>query len=164
MKNRFDVCIDRVLSHEGGYVNDPRDPGGETKFGISKRSYENVNIKALTREDAKRIYLRDFWRKGSCDLLPVGLDYLILDAGINHGVSQAIKFLQRAVGVTADGIIGPKTILAVNKAKPEAIIRAFCEHRLNFYKSLKTFKTYGRGWTRRLVESRATALTDSRKS
>lgn len=172
MSTYYDKCFDRVVGHEGGFTADRRDRGnwttgvigkGElkgTKYGVSAMAYPSLDIRNLTVADAKAIYLRDYWRKASCDLLPQGVAFLVFDAAVNHGVKQAVKFLQAAVGVTADGAFGPKSLLAVNKAKPEAIIRAFCDRRLQFYKSLSTYKTYGRGWSRRIVDTRKQALSD----
>ena len=98
----FDQAFDRLLGHEGGYVNDSRDPGGETNWGISKRSYPNVDIKALTQADAKAIYRRDFWAPVRADELPDVVRFDVFDAAVNHGVSQSAKWLQRAAGAQPD--------------------------------------------------------------
>src|SRR3990167_2821806 len=101
----FTKMFDRLLGHEGGYTNDPNDPGGETNWGISKRSYPDLDIKALTRDEAKVIYKRDFW-----DKLPTfspAVKFQVFDFGINSGFSTAIRYLQRVVGVADDGQWGP---------------------------------------------------------
>ena len=107
MKANFEACMAEVFKHEGGYVNDPHDPGGETNMGISKRSYPKENIRGMTRARAAQIYRKDFWDKLKCDDLPAGLDLVAFDAGVNSGPARGAKWLQQAVGVTADGKIGP---------------------------------------------------------
>jgi lysozyme family protein len=146
----FRGYIDRILSHEGGYVNHPNDPGGETKFGISKRSYPKYDIKNLTREQAIGIYYRDFW-------LPVvnicvedaGLAFQVLDAAVNHGMGNACRFLQRAAGVADDGHAGPVTKAAVCRMKPDKIQLLFLAERFEFWAKLQNFDAFGRGWVRR---------------
>lgn len=156
----FTKCFDRVIGHEGNYVNHPKDPGGETKFGITKRTYPHLNIKSLTVEDARDIYRRDFWNKCRCNELPVGLAFLVFDASINHGAKQSVKFLQRAVGSTDDGLIGPKTIAAAGKVNSLSAIDEFCAQRALFYTDLSTFKTFGKGWIRRAFATHREALAD----
>ena len=157
----FDALIDRVLSHEGGYVNDPRDPGGETKFGIAKRSYPNVDIKGLTREDAVAIYRRDFWTRVQGDELPPAVAFQVFDAAVNHGTGNAVRWLQRAAGVADDGIIGPQTVAAVKRADPTDLVLAFNAERLEFYAKLTTFDAFGRGWTRRVAGNLRYAAKDA---
>ena len=153
--------IDRVLSHEGGYVNDPRDPGGETKWGISKRSYPQLDIKGLTRDDAKAIYERDFWQRVQGDKLPRQFAFQALDAAVNHGIGNAVRWMQRAAGVADDGIIGPATLAAVARTEPADLVLAFNAERLEFYAKLQTFDTFGRGWTRRVAGNLRYAAQDN---
>lgn len=153
--------IDRVLSHEGGYVNDPRDPGGETKWGISKRSYPQLNIKGLTRDDAKAIYERDFWQRVQGDKLPRPFAFQALDAAVNHGIGNAVRWMQRAAGVADDGYIGPATLAAVARAEPADLVLNFNAERLEFYARLQTFDTFGRGWTRRVAGNLRYAAQDN---
>lgn len=153
--------IDRVLSHEGGYVNDPRDPGGETKWGISKRSYPQLNIKGLTRDDAKAIYERDFWQRVQGDKLPRPFAFQALDAAVNHGIGNAVRWMQRAAGVADDGHIGPATLAAVARAEPADLVLNFNAERLEFYARLQTFDTFGRGWTRRVAGNLRYAAQDN---
>ena len=108
----FESCFEKVVAHEGGYVSDSRDPGGETKFGISKRAYPSLDIKALTLADTKAIYKRDYWDRAQCDQLPSQLSYLVFDAAVNSGIGQSIRFLQRAVGTADDGVMGAITLSA----------------------------------------------------
>lgn len=108
----FEQAVEIVLKHEGGYVNDPKDRGGETKFGISKRAYPSLDIKNLTKEKAKEIYYNDYWCEGKCNLLPEQLRYPHFDACVNLGIHGANKALQNALGVIEDGIIGQTTLEA----------------------------------------------------
>lgn len=157
----FDDYIDRVLSHEGGYVNDPRDPGGETKFGIAKRSYPGVDIKNLTREDAVEIYRRDFWNRVQGDQLPRQFAFQALDAAVNHGIGNAVRWMQRAVGVADDGVIGPVTLNTVKRFDPADLVLLFNAERLEFYAKLSTFDAFGRGWSRRVAGNLRYAAKDN---
>jgi lysozyme family protein len=152
MTTWFDQCFDKLISHEGGYVNDPRDPGGETKFGISKRAYPQADIKNLTLGAAKEIYKRDYWDRAQCDKLPPSVAYVLFDAAVNSGIGQAIRFLQRAVNVADDGVIGPMTIAAVTRLDAESICARYIGQRLDFMTKLTTWDIYGKGWARRLAD------------
>lgn len=159
--SQFDQIIDRVLAHEGGYVNDPRDPGGETQWGISKRSYPKLNIRALTRPDAVAIFRRDFWQRVSGDQLPKAFAFQALDAAVNHGISNSVRWIQRAAGVADDGIVGPRTLAAVAAADPADLVLLFNAERLEFYAKLSTFDAFGRGWTRRVAGNLRYAAKDN---
>lgn len=161
MTDRFATYVDRVLSHEGGYVFDKRDPGGETKWGISKRSYPALNIKALTRDQAVAIYRRDFWDAHQCDKLPPAIAFQVFDAAVNHGGGNAVRWLQVAAGVAADGALGPVTLAAVRRADQNDLLYRFNAARLEFYASLSTFATFGRGWTRRVAANLRLAAGDN---
>jgi lysozyme family protein len=156
----FDVCIDRVLAHEGGYVNDSRDPGGETRFGISKRAYPSLDIKRLTREAAAEIYRRDYWRMVRGDDLPLPVAFQVFDAAVNHGNDRAIRWLQDSAGVTADGKFGPVTLAAIRSTPPAEIVLRFNARRAAFYVGLSTFDRFGAGWIRRIADNLALAATD----
>lgn len=147
----FDQYFERLIGHEGGYVFHSSDPGGETKYGISKRAYPSVDIKALTLADAKAIYRRDYWDRAQCDRLPPGVAFDVFDTAVNSGVGQAIRFLQRAVGVADDGAVGPLTLAAVARRDPEAVQARFNGQRLEFMTKLSTWDTFGRGWARRVA-------------
>ncbi|RQP04838.1 MAG: hypothetical protein D1H97_16085 [Paracoccus sp. BP8] len=157
MKTNFDRCLAEVLRHEGGYVNDPHDPGGETNMGISKRSYPKEDIKGMTRARAAEIYRRDYWNPVRGDDLPAGLDLVAFDAAVNSGVSRGAKWLQTALGVSADGKIGPQTIAAAKAAHPEAVIDRAVSARLAWLRTLKTWSRYGKGWTSRVESVREVA-------
>ncbi len=160
--SQFDKLIDRVLSHEGGYSNDPQDPGGETQWGISKRAHPDVNIKALTRAQAIDIYRADYWDKIKGDQLPAGIAFQVLDAAVNHGVRVASRWLQDSVGVAADGIIGPVTLEAVRRADTAETVLLFNATRLEFYTDITTFARFGRGWVRRVAKNLRYAVEDLR--
>ncbi len=151
MTDRFPIFIERILSHEGGYVFDKRDPGGETKWGISKRSYPALNVKALTRDQAVAIYRRDFWDAQQLGKLPQAIAFQVFDAGVNHGAGNAVRWLQAAAGAASDGLIGPRTLAAVRAADQNDLLLRFNAARLDFYASLSTFATFGRGWVRRVA-------------
>lgn len=154
--NYFDQAFDKLISHEGGYVNDPRDPGGETKFGISKRSYPDVDIANLKLEQAKAIYLRDYWQRARCDeltLVEPSLAFQVFDTAVNSGIGQAIRLLQRALGVADDGVMGPLTIAAINRTDAEGLIARFNGQRLEFMTKLSTWDTFGRGWAWRIAKN-----------
>ena len=145
----FETAIERILDHEGGYVNDPRDPGGETQWGISKRSYPEVNIRALTREGAKALYLRDFWQPVVDTVADSALRFQLLDAAVNHGMGNAVRFLQRAIGVADDGHWGPLSHAALGRMDAHDVHLLFMAERFEFWCKLAKFDAFGRGWTLR---------------
>lgn len=145
----FDKAFEIIIGHEGGYVNDSRDPGGETKYGISKRAYPNVDIKNLTLDQAKLIYKRDYWDAVDAESIPGVARLMVFDCAVNCGVTTAKKILQRAVGAKDDGIIGPKTRAAIS-ATPD-IEQRFAGFWLQYYTDLKNFDIYGKGWVRRVA-------------
>jgi len=158
MRNNFDRCLEHVLKHEGGYVNHPRDPGGETNMGISKRSYPNEDIRNMTKARAGAIYRRDFWDKVKCDDLPMGVDLVVFDAAVNSGPSRSAKWLQSACDVRQDGVVGPNTVKAANMLSTVNVINRALMHRLAFLQSLATWATFGRGWQSRVDNIRRAAL------
>lgn len=156
-----DVYINRILSHEGGYVNHPNDPGGETKWGIAKRSHPNVDIRNLTRDGAIEIYRKEYWQPVEALNLPVALQFQVLDASINHGLSRAVSLLQRAVGVADDGDYGPVTHNTVWATNDLAVGAAFNRERLRFYTNLGTFGPFGKGWVRRVADNLTYLIEDA---
>lgn len=145
--------INRILSHEGGYVNDPRDPGGETNWGISKRSYPNLPIKSLTREQAIALYERDFWVAHKLNKIPEALAYQVLDFAVNSGAGTAIRALQRAAGVADDGVIGPHTLEAISKCALHDLVMRLTAERLMYLTKCKAWPTYGKGWVLRVAKN-----------
>lgn len=160
----FDRALAFVLHHEGGekITDDPRDLGGLTKWGISKRAYPDLDIRALTRDDAAAIYRRDYWQAARCDDLPPAVAMMVFDTAVNQGVGTAAKFLQLAAGVTADGAIGPKTIAAVRQADVTTLLTEFAARRMSHYGRRSHFDVYGLGWARRLMACAALCLTFNR--
>lgn len=151
--DRFRVFIERLLDHEGGYVNHPNDPGGETKWGISKRSYPHLNIRDLTRDAAIEIYRSDFWDLSEADQLPPPVAFQLLDAAVNSGIPQATRWLQRAVGVADDGHVGSVTLAAIRAADPADLVMQFNAERLDFMTKLAGWQTFGKGWARRVSQN-----------
>ena len=154
---KFDEIIEKVLEHEGGYVNDPKDLGGETNFGITKRFYPDVDIKNLTEEQAKEIYKRDYWDKNRVESLPQNLWHIYFDMCVNMGKRTAVKVLQRAAvnkgrDIEVDGGLGPMTIGALKGVELDRV-RAF---RVKYYVDLITAKPeqekFYLGWFRRATE------------
>ena len=146
----FEECMDRLMSDriEGGYVNDPNDPGGETKYGISKRSYPSVDIRNLTKEQAKSIYFRDFWFSWM-EMQPEAA-YHILSAMVHSGQTTVIRWVQRSLGVADDGQFGPISQAAYKKAQAAPFLFMFIAVRLDFFTRLKNWRHHGKGWSRRI--------------
>lgn len=147
----FDDAFTRLLGHEGGYVNHAADPGGETNWGISKRSYPAVNIRELTRDHARMIYLTDYWGPAGCDAVPDGIKADLFDMAVHAGVRTAVRCLQRAVGETADGLLGPLTLQAVQSMPPLRLAARFNGQRLAALTELHTWPAFGKGWARRIA-------------
>lgn len=153
----FTAAVTATLAQEGGYVNDPRDPGGETNFGISKRAYPAIDIKALTRDDAIAIYFRDYWQPIHGDALPYPVALVLFDIRVNGGAG--VKWLQEALGVTADGVLGPATLAAANASTdPAGLAGRILRRRVLFYSSLPTFAAFGAGWVQRAFDIYRLAL------
>lgn len=155
MSLTFTQIFNRLIGHEGGYVNDPRDPGGETNWGITKRTAQangyQGSMRAMTREQAYKIYYSAFWLRYQCDKMPDAVAFQFFDAAVNHGLGNASRMLQRAVNVADDGIIGNMTIAAIKKMAISDVIMRFNAERLEFYCKLSTFATFGKGWVRRVA-------------
>ena len=166
MQSNYDKCLETILHHEGGYVNHPSDPGGETNMGVTKRVYEDFggtkDMQDLEFEDVAPIYKQNYWDRVKGDELPSGLDLCVFDFGVNAGTGRAAKYLQTMIGTVADGGIGPNTLRALgNYVESEGIestIINYQEARQEYYESLSTFETFGRGWTRRVKETTELAI------
>jgi len=155
----FDTAFDRLIGHEGGYVNNPADPGGETKFGISKRSYPDVNIAALTLADAKAIYRRDFWQP-LADAHPA-VRFQAFDFAVNSGIQTAIRKLQAAIGVADDGHWGPISAARLAEMDVSDVLMLYIAERLDFWRKLRTFQTFGAGWAGRAAVNLRYAAKDN---
>ncbi len=144
--------------HACGYVNDPYDPGGETKFGIAKNSHPSTDIKDLTWDEACDIYYNQYWLAGSCDKMPGVVGVLQFDGCVNNGVRHASQMVQRALGVTDDGSIGPVTLAAINAANPVDLCNKICDQRIAFYNDIvnanPSLGRYLNGWLRRVSDMR----------
>jgi len=154
----FETVVHMVLEHEGGYVNHPSDPGGETKYGISKRAYPDVDIAELTKDDAADLYKRDYWDRIKGDDLPVGVACVVMDYAVNSGISRASKALQSVCGIAnGDGVIGPNSLNAVwTTVKNDGeltVVAAVCDQRREFIRGLSIYETFGKGWERRITET-----------
>ena len=153
----FDAALQIILVYEGGYSDDPADPGGSTQCGVTLNTFSNylrrqatvAELKAITNEQLAAIYRSGYWG-AICDALPSGVDLIYFDGAIQHGPGKIAKFLQNAVGVTADGMVGHLTLAAANAANPSDTIRSISNQRDTFYRSLGTFAKFGKGWTARL--------------
>lgn len=166
----FEEALEHVLKHEGGFVNHPQDPGGMTNLGVTKRVWDEWigressedEMRNLKPEDVANLYKKLYWDRVKADDLPSGVNYCIFDAAVNSGTGRAAKWLQEAVGAVPDGAIGAKTLAKVAAHDADSLVNAYCDVRLNFLKGLKTFDTFGKGWSRRVEGVRQTALDASR--
>jgi len=160
MENNFEQCFALVLRNEGGYVDNPHDPGGATNLGCTKDTWEawvghpvtKDDIRALTPADVMPLYRAKYWNPIKGDDLPYGVDYAVFDFAINSGPSRAAKTLQSVLNVAADGQIGPATLAALETANPRDVATQVCDARLAFLQSLPTYSMFGAGWSRRVLE------------
>lgn len=164
------AALARVLAHEGGNVDDPHDPGGRTSRGVTQRVYDawrkgrgqgSRDVFLASMAEVRAIYLEQYWHRVRADDLPGGLDYAVFDAAVNSGPVQAVKWLQRGLGVRVDGVVGQVTLGAARASGDiQAQIAALCARRLAFLKQLRTWRRFGTGWTRRVagVERAAMAM------
>jgi len=167
--SRFNQCLSVVLHHEGGFVNHPKDPGGITNLGITKKTWEAWIGRPATEEDMRKLtpamvgplYEQRYWKASGADKLPPGVDLSVFDFAVNAGPKRAIRTLQECLRTTPDGIIGPATLGAAGQANAASVIREYAVRRLSFYRTLPTFDTFGRGWTRRVKEVEAASLESS---
>ena len=157
MKENYPQALKQVLKYEGGKVDDPRDPGGRTAFGITQDTYNawrkkqnlpTVDVFTISQADVAAIYRQEYWDRISGDLLPSGVDFAVFDYAVNSGVSRAAKTLQSVVGVTQDGIIGPATI----QATKTYVAMSITNRRLAFMQSLSIWSTFGKGWSARIAD------------
>ena len=150
----FDQAFDKLMGYEGGYSNNPNDPGGETMYGITSivaraNGYLEA-MKDMPVDVAKRIYRANYWDKCQADKLPDLIRYAVFDAAVNSGVKQSVMWLQRSVGADADGVVGPQTLATVNSLNPDGILRRILSQRLVFMTSLAGWPEFGKGWARRI--------------
>ncbi len=166
MKENYDKCLAEVLEQEGGYSNDPGDPGGPTKYGITifdarmywKHDAAAADVRLMPIDVAKAIYKSKYWDAIHGDDLPGGVDLAVFDYGVNSGIHRAAMVLQRLIGVPDDGVIGPRTLEKVKECDPASVASDICHERFHFLQSLHTWRLFGRGWGRRVAEVKALAL------
>ena len=167
MLSNFNRSLLLLLKHEGNFVNHPSDPGGMTNLGVTAKVWESwvghpvdeKQMRSFTAEDVAPLYQRKYWDACRADEFVSGLDYAVFDCAVNSGVGRAVKLLQSCVGVPVDGGIGPATMAAINKyLDTKKLIEQYCDSRLQFLKSLKTFPVFGKGWERRVNEVQEEAL------
>lgn len=151
-KSDFYKAVEFVLRHEGFYSNDSLDPGGETKFGISKRAYPKLDIKNLTRDEAIDIYKLDFWDKLPSEL-PAPIHCVLFDCAVNTGIGRAIRILQTAIKASPDGKWGRFSQFALNKMPVNDVLTKFATERIMFYSALSTFDRFGKGWVNRTIST-----------
>ena len=167
MKDNFQACLKLLLKHEGGYVNNSKDPGGMTNLGVTKTVWaewvghfvDEKQMRALTPALVAPLYKRKYWDKVSGDLLPSGVDHAVFDFAVNSGPGQAAKTLQRVLGITADGAIGPQSLAKVVSIDSSKLIEDYKVARLNFMQSLPAWPDFGNGWKQR-VSAVATEATN----
>ena len=170
MADAFDTCLAFTLREEGGYVDDPADPGGATNMGITLATYREwsdnpdlgpTQVQDMTERTARAIYRSKYWNPLRADALPVGVDLSVFDMGVNAGIWRSARLLQRAIGFTGDevdGCIGPETLGAAAKCDARSIVDDLAQRQAAFYRSLDDFDTFGAGWLNRTEARRAAAL------
>lgn len=166
MRDNFARCLSEILRHEGGYVDHPSDPGGATNRGVTIGTYAGWKGRKVTKDELRNIsdaevaalYRRKYWDVVRGDDLPAGLDLVAFDAAVNSGPARGARWLQQALGVTADGKIGPATLARAHASYSPAVIERAIGFRLAFLRGLKTWPTFGKGWSRRVEDVRVTAL------
>lgn len=163
----FHIHLNKLLEHEGTtFVNHPQDPGGATRYGITIDSarryidsdYTVKQLKNITLQEVTDFYYKHFWNSPRINELPPYLASFIFDCAVNHGQRQAIRFLQRSLGINADGVIGNQTLKHSELADPLTVCKEVASRRAYFYGRLSTFNTFGLGWSRRNIDQFFTSL------
>lgn len=153
----FKNALQIILSHEGGYSDHPLDPGGETNYGITKRTAVqhgyNGPMRDIPMHTVEYIYHVSYWIKSHADEMPYAIALNVFDAAVNHGVKNAIRFLQRALKVSGDGVFGKNTLIALKSCNEVNTLLRFQAERLQFYTDINTFETFGKGWVRRVASN-----------
>ena len=160
MKDNFEQCLAFVLKSEGGFVNNPKDPGGMTNLGVTKKTWEawvghevdEQVMRELGPENVAPLYKEKYWDAIKGDDLPYGVDYAVFDCAVNAGPSRAIKILQRTLDLNEDGVLGPVTLKYVQESNVRSLATTYCEDRLTFLQGLPTFETFGKGWSARVMQ------------
>ena len=166
MKENFNNSLNHVLVHEGGWADHPKDPGGATMKGVTLLVYRNHfgadkskdDLRNISDAELQKIYRSGYWDKCKCDDLPSGVDYAVFDSAVNSGPGRGAKWLQGAIGAKQDGGIGPNTLGKLKGHEPAKIVNSICDNRLSFLQSLDNWKTFGRGWQRRVDDLRSASV------
>jgi len=170
MADRFEICVAFALRQEGGYTDDPADPGGATNMGITLATYREwsddphlgaAQVRDMTLKTARAIYRALYWNRLRADALPPGVDLSVFDMGVNAGIWRSARLLQQALGFTGeevDGLIGPETLAAANRFDARNLVNNLANRQTAYYRSLANFPIFGTGWLRRTVARRDTAL------
>lgn len=164
--DNFERCFQLLLKDEGGFVNDPKDRGGATNLGVTLGTWSSwvrypatvEMIKALTPDDVRPLYKKNYWDYIKADQLPVGVDYCVFDCAVNSGATRASRFAQLAAGVSVDGLIGTITLKQINAMHPDDFVRAFTQERIEYLHRLDTFDRFGRGWLNRISRVQVKSL------
>ncbi|MGP1274039.1 MAG: glycoside hydrolase family 108 protein [Caulobacterales bacterium] len=165
----FETALAHVLAHEGGYVEHADDPGGATNMGITHitlagwrgQAVTRADVAALTRSEVTAIYKARFWDPCRCEAMPEPVAVMVFDGAVNHGAARAARLLQQALGVAIDGRIGPVTLAAARAAETSSLLTEFAARRMVLYAGLDHFRTFGLGWSRRLMGTLAATLPTS---
>ncbi|THF64307.1 glycoside hydrolase family 108 protein [Pseudothauera rhizosphaerae] len=151
----FDEAFERLIGHEGGFVDHPDDPGDATNWGITERVAREQGytgqMRDMPRSTAREIYRRAYWQRARADQYDPAIGFQLFDAAVNHSIGTAIRFLQRAVGVADDGAVGPVTLQAIAAMPVPDVLARFNAERLEFYTELSTWPSFGKGWVRRVA-------------
>lgn len=171
MKDNFEECLRHVLHHEGGFVNDPQDPGGATNMGVTIGTMRKLgldidgdgdvdvaDVRSIPKATVAAVYRGQYWNAVKGDDLPAGLDLVAFDGAVNSGPARGAKWLQLALGVPADGHIGDVTLGAARRLAGANVVSAACDARLSFLRGLKTWKRFGKGWSSRVESIRTAAI------
>ena len=165
MQSNWDNAFKLLLASEGGFVNHPSDPGGMTNLGVTKATWENwigrqsdeAEMRSLTPQKVEPLYKKKYWNAVRGDELDAGIDYILFDFAVNAGAFRCVKTIQRALNITADGVIGHVTLKAIQETNAEDFINNFSAAKETFYRSLNNFPTFGKGWLNRVAEAKKTA-------
>ena len=161
MKDNYQTALAHVLESEGGWSDDSTDAGGATMKGVTFAVFKEFkrnphltkdDLRNISNQDIHDIYKQLYWDKIHGDDLPAGIDYAVFDSAVNMGVGRAAKLIQEAAGVTSDGVLGPASLSAIQKADTKELIAKFSQLKESFYRSLATFQTFGKGWLNRVAE------------
>lgn len=167
MQENFDASLRLVLQHEGGWTDNPHDPGGATMKGVTLITYrrhfganmDKDELRNISDEQLAAIYRSGYWDKCSCDALPAGLDYAVFDAAVNSGPGRSARWLQASAGAGQDGDIGPNTLDMVGQHPATELICGVCDERKHFLQGLENWKFFGKGWGHRIEQVRSSALS-----